>query len=83
MWTLLIYLNACEGGQTIFYPGQNLTTSGSTTVQGDQELDPVVIGVEEGLALFHQHGESCLLHEGTAVVSGVKWVLRADICTSL
>ena len=39
-------------------------------VERKQENDPAVVGVEEGLALLHRHGNSCLLHEGTAIVSG-------------
>lgn len=80
LWTLLVYLTKSEGGQTVFYPGQRLSTNALLIVEKDQEIGPVVIEVEEGLALLHRHGKDCLLHEGRAVVSGEKLVLRADIC---
>ena len=80
LWTLLIYLTKSTGGQTVFYPGQRLSTNPSLVVEENQGIDPVVIEIEEGLALLHRHGGDCLLHEGKAVVSGRKVVLRADIC---
>ena len=80
MWTLLVYLTKSKGGQTVFYPSQRLSTNPSLRVEKDQVIDPIVIEVEEGLALLHRHGKDCLLHEGRAVVSGRKLVLRADIC---
>lgn len=70
-WTLLIYLTTCEGGETAFYPeslGKGLGTP-----------DPIVVGLEAGMALLHKHGDDCLLHEGKEVKSGEKWVLRSDL----
>lgn len=32
-----------------------------------------------GMALLHKHGNNCLLHEGKAVKSGVKYLLRSDV----
>ena len=71
-WTLLIYLSACDGGETVFYP------EGSGR-KGDKAPDPVSVEPEAGLGLLHRHGESCLLHEGKVVTSGEKWVLRSDL----
>ena len=80
LWTLLVYLTRVEGGQTVFYPSQRLSTNESLTVEDDQMIKSVVIEAEEGLALLHRHGNDCLLHEGRAVKSGEKLVVRADIC---
>lgn len=70
-WTLLIYLTTCEGGETVFYP--------EATRKKDRTPDPVVCELETGMALFHKHGDDCLLHEGKEVISGEKWVLRSDL----
>jgi hypothetical protein len=70
-WTLLIYLTACEGGETVFYPE-------ATTRKGPQP-EPIIVGLEAGMALLHKHGDDCLLHEGREVTSGEKWVLRSDL----
>lgn len=70
-WTLLIYLTACEGGETVFYPK-------ATTKKGPQP-EPIVVGLEAGMALLHKHGDDCLLHEGREVTNGEKWVLRSDL----
>lgn len=82
LWTLLVYLTKCEGGQTVFYPGQRLSTNTSLVVEKNRAIDPVVIEVEEGLAVLHRHGKDCLLHEGGTVISGEKLVFRADLCVA-
>lgn len=75
-----MYLKKCEGGQTVFYPDRRLSSNASLIVENDQTIAPIVIEVEEGLALLHRHGEDCLLHEAREVISGEKLVIRADIC---
>ncbi|EEH43570.1 uncharacterized protein PADG_08190 [Paracoccidioides brasiliensis Pb18] len=70
-WTLLIYLTTCTGGETAFYPEKPTKAS--------RQPDPVVVGLEAGMALLHRHGESCLLHEGREVTEGEKWVIRSDL----
>ncbi len=70
-WTLLIYLTTCIGGGTAFYP--------EPTKKGESIPEPIVVGLETGMALLHKHGDDCLLHEGKEVESGEKWVLRSDI----
>ncbi|KAF7304816.1 Fe2OG dioxygenase domain-containing protein [Mycena kentingensis (nom. inval.)] len=69
-WTLLIYLtgneDGVEGGETLFYPKA-------------KGKDPIVAPLKRGSALLHRHGRDCLLHEGSAVRKGVKYVLRSDI----
>ncbi|RAH67759.1 uncharacterized protein BO66DRAFT_456487 [Aspergillus aculeatinus CBS 121060] len=69
-WTLLIYLTACEGGETIFYP---------EPTRKDRNPQPVSVKPVPGMALLHRHGEHCMLHEGAEVRSGEKWVLRSDL----
>lgn len=69
-WTLLIYLSTCEGGETAFYP--------EPVRKGDKPPDPILVGLETGMALLHNH-DDCMLHEGKEVKSGEKWVLRSDI----
>ena len=34
---------------------------------------------QKGAALLHAHGERCLTHEGAAVESGAKYLLRTDV----
>ena len=70
-WTLLIYLTRCEGGETAFYP--------EPSKKGERTPEPIVVGLETGMALLHKHGDDCLLHEGKEVLSGEKWVLRSDL----
>lgn len=70
-WTLLIYLTACEGGETAFYP--------EPASKRDKEPDPILVDPQVGSALFHRHFPECLLHEGKEVLSGEKWVLRSDL----
>lgn len=69
-WTLLIYLTVCEGGETVFYPERK---------RGEEKVEPVVVGLEVGMALLHRHGEKCMLHEGKEVRKGEKWVIRSDL----
>jgi hypothetical protein len=81
-WTLLIYLTGpstgCVGGETAFYPehGQAKTFESSA----NKAIEPIVVGLEVGMALLHKHGNDCLLHEGCAVTAGEKWVIRSDLC---
>jgi hypothetical protein len=77
-WTLLLYLTSpatgCMGGETVFYPDPPPKKS--------KELpkEPVVVGLEVGMALLHRHGADCMLHEGREVLEGEKWVIRSDLC---
>lgn len=73
-WTLLIYLTTCEGGETAFYP--------EAATRRERAPEPIVVGLEAGMALLHKHGDDCLLHEGKEVKSGEKWVLRSDLVVS-
>ncbi|KAL3466649.1 hypothetical protein BJX64DRAFT_284212 [Aspergillus heterothallicus] len=69
-WTLLIYLSTCSGGETTFYP---------EPTQANRNPEPISIAPELGMALLHRHGDRCLLHEGSKVTNGEKWVLRSDL----
>ena len=63
--TVLIYLNECKGGATVFYP---------PGAGGKLKFKP-----EKGTILFHVHGDRCLDHEGELVQKGNKYVLRTDV----
>ncbi|TFK72160.1 hypothetical protein BDN72DRAFT_816333 [Pluteus cervinus] len=71
-WTLLIYLTGQEdgikGGETIFYR----ETRG-------KPKESIIPPLRRGMALLHRHGKDCLLHEGSMVEQGVKYVLRSDL----
>ena len=82
-WTLLIYLTGpstgCVGGETVFYPELGSAKSYSNASHKD-DRKPFVVGLEEGMALLHKHGQDCLLHEGREVLKGEKWIIRSDLC---
>lgn len=75
-WTLLLYLTSpatgCVGGETVFYPEPSRTKK-------VPEPEPVVVGLETGMALLHKHGPDCMLHEGREVLNGEKWIIRSDL----
>jgi hypothetical protein len=77
-WTLLLYLTSpatgCMGGETVFYPDPPPKKS------KELQKEPVVVGLEVGMALLHRHGADCMLHEGREVLEGEKWVIRSDLC---
>ncbi|KAI6150558.1 hypothetical protein BKA82DRAFT_4117185 [Pisolithus tinctorius] len=70
-WTLLIYLTGVEdgvkGGETVFY------------IEKGKLRETIVAPLTRGTALLHRHGSECLLHEGTLVREGTKYVLRSDL----
>ncbi|KAF9652837.1 hypothetical protein BDM02DRAFT_3108445 [Thelephora ganbajun] len=69
-WTLLIYLTGVEdgvkGGETVFYLDNKMKKQ-------------VKAPLNRGTALLHRHGHECLLHEGSKVESGTKYILRSDL----
>ena len=81
-WTLLIYLTGpttgCIGGETVFYPESTSGRKGGT--KSNEGTEPIVVGLEVGMALLHKHGQECLLHEGREVQEGEKWIIRSDLC---
>ncbi|CAM9331239.1 unnamed protein product [Ectocarpus sp. 12 AP-2014] len=56
-----------RGGETVFYKGN----------YGDKVA--ASFSPRQGACLVHGHGQQCLLHEGAAVTSGVKYLLRTDV----
>ena len=81
-WTFLLYLTSpadgCIGGETVFYPEP--PQAGKKAKKAQPTPDPVVVGLETGMALLHRHGQECMLHEGREVVDDEKWVIRSDLC---
>lgn len=63
--TLLVYLSDCQGGATSFYRNNGTALA----------FEPQV-----GAVLLHVHGDRCLVHEANPVESGVKYILRSDVC---
>lgn len=81
------------GGETVFYGSRNSIVAevinsqigffvlisyfidiSSTKTCLSSQVAPV-----EGMALFHIHGDKCMLHEGRNVSKGVKYVFRSDV----
>ncbi|KIL00107.1 hypothetical protein PAXRUDRAFT_822048 [Paxillus rubicundulus Ve08.2h10] len=71
-WTLLIYLSGVEdgveGGETLFYKEER-----------GVPRETIVAPLARGTALLHRHGNECLLHEGSLVHKGTKYILRSDL----
>ncbi|KAF9246258.1 hypothetical protein BU15DRAFT_85042 [Melanogaster broomeanus] len=71
-WTLLIYLSGVEdgveGGETLFYREER-----------GKPRETITAPLARGTALLHRHGNECLLHEGSLVRKGTKYVLRSDL----
>ncbi|KAF4603544.1 hypothetical protein EYR38_003958 [Pleurotus pulmonarius] len=71
-WTILIYLtgveDGVEGGETIFYNEQK-----------GKAREAITAPLTRGTALLHRHGSECLLHEGSPVRKGTKYILRSDL----
>ncbi|KAI0665105.1 hypothetical protein C8Q70DRAFT_904629, partial [Cubamyces menziesii] len=62
-WTLLIYLTGSQDGVE---GGEASSTHSPTITAHDTVMD-------------HSHGQDCLLHEGSPVTKGTKYVLRSDL----
>ncbi|CAN0891617.1 hypothetical protein LINGRAHAP2_LOCUS17097, partial [Linum grandiflorum] len=79
-YTLLIYLSG--GGSS---KGKAINTSmeplvgGETVFYGWRNNVVAEVAPEEGMALFHIHGDKCMLHEARNVTKGVKYVFRSDV----
>jgi len=72
-WTLLIYLTGVEdgvlGGETYF----------ETHDRKGNPAETITTPLTRGTALLHRHGQECLLHGGSRVLGGTKYVLRSDL----
>mmetsp|Transcript_22026 Transcript_22026/g.48028 ORF Transcript_22026/g.48028 Transcript_22026/m.48028 type:complete len:287 (-) Transcript_22026:272-1132(-) len=74
MFTVNVYLNdGFEGGATRFYPPCQYRHESSLP------NPDLVISPRPGLAAVFRHEETFLLHDGEAVRSGFKYLLRTDI----
>ena len=62
----------------MFYPEYGQVQKSSS--KQSKGTEPIVVGLEVGMALLHKHGHDCLLHEGRMVTKGEKWVIRTDLC---
>ncbi|TEB36156.1 hypothetical protein FA13DRAFT_1727721 [Coprinellus micaceus] len=71
-WTLLIYLtgeeDGVQGGETLFHQDQR-----------GKPRETITPPLKRGSALLHRHGFECMLHEGSPVLKGTKYVLRSDL----
>jgi hypothetical protein len=67
IFAMMQHAQQLKGGETMFY-------SGSTGSKLVCSFAPAA-----GWALFHGHGDNCMVHEGGLVRSGVKYVLRTDV----
>ncbi|KAF5324832.1 hypothetical protein D9611_004252 [Ephemerocybe angulata] len=71
-WTLLVYLtgeeDGVEGGETLFHNEQR-----------GKPKEIITPPLKRGSALLHRHGFECMLHEGSPVLKGTKYVLRSDL----
>jgi len=85
LYTIMLYLNGeLEGGTTNFLKSMNNndnkkmeqnTGSADIKFSGAAEITNSVVP-EAGLVLLFQHN---MLHEGSAVVSGYKYIMRTDV----
>ncbi|KAI0797706.1 hypothetical protein C8Q75DRAFT_15510 [Abortiporus biennis] len=71
-WTILVYLSGVEdgviGGETLFYEEHKGKRTATITPP-----------LNRGSALLHRHGHACMLHEGSPVTNGTKYILRSDL----
>ncbi|KAG6918040.1 hypothetical protein DXG01_016895 [Tephrocybe rancida] len=75
-WTLLVYLTGVEDGvegggvidKTLFYKDER-----------GKPQEVISAPLTRGTALLHRHGQECMLHEGSMVTKGNKYVLRSDL----
>jgi hypothetical protein len=71
--TFVLYLNDCfTGGATTFF---------TSAPDADGVLEARGVRPVAGNALVFPHGDTagCLVHEGSAVLTGVKYIVRTDV----
>lgn len=84
-YTLLIYLNgasmaAVQGKQKTAPKGSCGLVGGETIFYGNRGKVVAKVVPKAGRALLHRHGDACLEHEAARVTSGLKYILRSDVC---
>ncbi|KZT11272.1 uncharacterized protein LAESUDRAFT_262141 [Laetiporus sulphureus 93-53] len=90
-WTLLVYLSGVEdevkGGETVFYTtekGKGRQTIIAPLSRGTALLHRYAYiltyeTTDSSPASVCSHGHECLLHEGSPVIEGTKYILRSDL----
>ncbi|KAL3162987.1 hypothetical protein ABBQ32_009419 [Trebouxia sp. C0010 RCD-2024] len=87
-YTLLIYLTG-SGGPAVSKPkgksavqgkDSSVLVGGETVFYGPRGKVVASIVPKAGRALLHRHGDYCLEHEASPVTSGLKYILRTDVC---
>lgn len=83
-YTLLVYLNGRGTRKSARAPkGSGVVAAslsgGETVFYDERGARMQAVAPQAGMALLHLHGDECLEHEGAAVRSGVKYVLRSDV----
>lgn len=76
MVTLMLYLNECEGGGTGFLEDQEIYVEGSGKITSVPGTTAYTVHPEPGLAIIFPHA---LLHEGEALTSREKYILRSEV----
>ncbi|KAM7266365.1 hypothetical protein ACFE04_004262 [Oxalis oulophora] len=81
-YTLLIYLSGvskAKGKNDSSSPSTESLVGGETVFYGSRNRIVAEVAPVEGMALFHIHGDKCMLHEARNVTKGVKYILRSDV----
>ena len=81
--TFLIYLNDnFTGGETRYYYNDASSSTASTTTTTTKMVARGVTPKRGCVMVFPQGNTAALLHEGSAVTSGTKYVIRTDVLYS-
>ncbi|KAI3930650.1 hypothetical protein MKX01_037096 [Papaver californicum] len=84
-YTLLIYLSGGSGQETKAELSSEKDSfveplvGGETVFYGPRKGVVVEVAPTEGMALFHLHGDNCMLHDARNVAKGVKYVFCSDV----
>lgn len=84
-FTLLIYLTgtgkpAQQTKQKSAAKHSSELSGGETLFYGHRGRLVASVVPKAGRALLHRHGDACLEHEAAPVKSGLKYILRSDVC---
>jgi hypothetical protein len=78
-YTLLIYLNGGESEAELAGAGEDALQGGETIFWKTKTKQLASVAPQRGAALLHAHGRRCLMHEGSEVTKGCKYMLRSDV----